>query len=117
MMLLYIIKIVLSALLIVVVTEVSKRDNLMAAVLISIPWISMISILWIYFESKDAARVASFSTGVFWMVIPSLLFFIMLPWMLHRGVNFYISLISSTAAMTALYFGMNALLKKIGIVI
>ncbi len=114
-MIMYIVKVILSAILIVIVTEVSKKDNLLGSIVISIPWVSLIAILWIFIESKDAVKVASFSYGIFWMVIPSLLLFILLPVLINHKVNFYVALVTSTAVMTAGYFAMNAVLKKIGI--
>ena len=115
-MFMYAIKVVLSALLIVIVTEISKKDNLLAGIVISIPWLSFISIMWIYIESKDAMKIASFSNGVFWMVIPSLLFFILLPVLIKQKVNFYAALAVSTAAMTLLYFGTNAALRHFKVI-
>jgi len=115
-MLMYVIKVVVSALLIVLVTEISKKDNLLASIVISIPWLSFITILWIFIETKDAAKVALFSSGVFWMVIPSRFFFVVRAVLLKQRVNFYAALLVSTTAMTLLYFGMNAALKHYKIV-
>lgn len=115
-MLMYAVKVAVSVLLIVLVTEISKKDNLLASIVISIPWLSLIAIFWIYIESKDTVKVAAFSSGVFWMVIPSLLFFVLLPVLLKYRVNFYAALLMSTAAMTLVYFGMNAALKVFKIV-
>ena len=73
----YVIKVLVSAALIVLVSEISKRSTILGAVLASIPLVSFLAILWIYLETKDTARIATLSTEIFWLVLPSLVFFIL----------------------------------------
>ena len=69
----YLIKVIVSALLIVGVSEVSKRSSVMGALLASLPLISLLSFIWIYVDTKDVQLLASLSKVVFWLVLPSLL--------------------------------------------
>ncbi|HRT59301.1 MAG TPA: DUF3147 family protein, partial [Candidatus Syntrophosphaera sp.] len=75
----YVIKVLVSAALIVLVSEISKRSTILGAVLASIPLVSFLAILWIYLETKDTAKIATLSTEIFWLVLPSLVFFILFP--------------------------------------
>lgn len=111
----YITKIVVSALLIVLISEISKRSSLLGAVFASIPLISVLAILWIYIDTKNVEQISSLSTSIFWLVLPSLVFFIALPVFLKYQINFYVSLFSSIAIMVLCYLFMLRLLKILSI--
>lgn len=111
----YITKIVVSALLIVLISEISKRSSLLGAVFASIPLISVLAILWIYIDTKNVEQISSLSTSIFWLVLPSLVFFIALPVFLKYQINFYVSLFSSISIMVLCYLFMLRLLKILSI--
>lgn len=110
-----ILKIFLSALIIVVIAEISKRSSFIGAILASLPLISIIAMIWMYAETKDIEKVSQLSTSIFWLVIPSLALFISLPIFLHKGMNFYISLGFSSLITIMAYYAMIVILDKIGI--
>jgi uncharacterized protein with PQ loop repeat len=107
----YVIKVLISAGLIVLISEVSKRSSVIGAVFASIPLVSFLAILWMYRETKDTKQIAALSTDIFWLVLPSLLFFVIFPILLKRNVNFYLAFGVSTAVMVGGYFLMTWLLK------
>jgi hypothetical protein len=49
----YIVKIVITTVLIVAIAEISKRSSFAGAILASIPIISVLAMTWLYVESKD----------------------------------------------------------------
>jgi len=102
-MIFYVVKVTLSAALIVVISEVAKRNSLMSALLASIPLVSVLAMIWLYAETRDTAKVAAFSSSVVWLVLPSLLLFMVLPELLKRGFNFYLSLALSCTVTVAGY--------------
>ena len=55
-MIYYLSKVVISALLIVAISEISKRSSLLGALLASIPLVSVMAILWIYIDTKDIEK-------------------------------------------------------------
>lgn len=115
-MTLYLVKLFVSAALIVVVSEVSKRTGFWGGLLASLPLVSVISMLWLYVETRDVARIAAFSTGVFWFVLPSLVLFVVLPVLLLRvKMGFAASLAISATATFAAYLGMVAILGRFGV--
>ncbi len=109
------IKIVLSALIIFLASEIAKRNTLLGAIIISLPMASLLSIIWLYIETKDIDRIASFSQNIFLMIFPSLSFFIIFPWFLKKNLGFGLSIFLSLAIMVVLYFSLNLFYKKIGI--
>ena len=88
----YTIKILISALLILCISEVSKRNVTLGSLMAAIPLVSVVTMFWIYFESKDIQKIMELSSSIFWLVIPSLLLFISLPYFLKLGWNFYTSM-------------------------
>ncbi|MCH9646509.1 MAG: DUF3147 family protein [Proteobacteria bacterium] len=102
-MIYYLSKVVISALLIVAISEISKRSSLLGALLASIPLVSVMAILWIYIDTKDIEKISQLSTSIFWLVLPSLALFIALPVLLKQGVDFYLSLFISVAITAACY--------------
>jgi hypothetical protein len=116
-MLAIVIKIAITAVLVVAIAEVAKRSSLMGAVLASIPLTSVLAMIWLYADTGDAQKVADLASGIFWLVLPSLALFIALPLMLRAGWPFAPSLAASTALTVACYFLMLAILKRLGVAI
>jgi len=109
-----IIKIIITSLLIVAISELSKRNSLLGALLASLPLISVLAMLWLYIDTKDVTKVSDLATSVFWLVIPSLIFFISLPVLLKKGLNFYLSMGLSMSVTAGCYFLMITLLTRYG---
>ena len=108
----YILKLLISAALIVAVSEISKRSSFVGGLLASLPLTSFLAMLWLYRDTHDAAKVAALSSSIFWLVLPSLVFFIALPMLLKTKLNFYASFAAATAIMLAAY-GTTILILKL----
>ena len=111
----YAIKIAITALVVVAVSEIAKRNSFWAAALASLPLTSLLAFVWLFLESGDSQRVASLSQGIFWLVIPSLPLFLILPVLLRTGVNFWASLGLACLASVAAYMAMIWALGRFGI--
>ncbi|MDQ6625594.1 MAG: DUF3147 family protein [Verrucomicrobiota bacterium] len=114
----YVLKVLISAVLIVAITELSKRGgSFWGGVLASLPLTSLLAFLWLYRDTHDAAKIAALSWSIFWLVLPSLTLFVALPLLLKRGISFPLSLLSSLAVMIAAYLCTAAMLKRFGVLI
>jgi cobalamin synthase len=101
----YIVKIAVTTVLVVLISEISKRSTLLAAILASVPLVSVLAMIWLYAETAEPARVSAFAGNVAWLVLPSLVLFLLLPALLERGYHFYFSLtIATTATIISYYF-------------
>lgn len=114
-MIYYIIKIVVSAGLITAISEISKRSSLLGGIFASIPLVSVLAMIWLYIDTHDVDKISKFSTSIFWLVIPSLSLFIVLPLLLKMKLGFYPSLFISILVMVSLYYLMIYVLSKFGI--
>ena len=110
-----IIKIVLTSGIIVLISELAKKSTLAGALLASVPVVSIIAILWLYAETKDVEKVSQLTSSIFWLVLPSLAFFITLPLLLKQNFSFFISLSCSITITMVLYLILITLLKFFGI--
>jgi hypothetical protein len=108
------VKLVLSALLIAGASELGKRSTSAGAILISLPLSSLLAVTWLYVETKDTARVADMTGGIFWAILPSLLFFLVLPALLKRGWGYWPALGSACAVTAAGYAAYAAALRRFG---
>ncbi len=88
----YALKILISATLLVAISEIAKRSTYLAAALASLPLTSLLAFIWMYVDSGDTERIAQLSISIFWLVLPSLILFVTLPALLQYGVNFWLSL-------------------------
>jgi hypothetical protein len=113
-MLQYVIKVALSALVIVAVAEIAKRSTLWAALLASLPLTSVLAFVWLHVEGEPSARIASLASGILWLVIPSLLLFIVLPALLKAGWSFWPSLLAACAVTSAGYGVLTWVLQRVG---
>jgi hypothetical protein len=111
----YIIKLLLSASIIVVVSEVAKKNNFAASIIHSLPLTSLLAFTWIYLERKDSELIANHSFGTFWFVLPTLPMFLLMPWLIRRGWTFWPSLGTGIVLTVILYFVTMRLLKLAGV--
>jgi inner membrane protein involved in colicin E2 resistance len=100
------VKTLISALIITMVSEIAKRSPAFAALIASLPLVSVLGMIWIYSDSNDVQRLAAHSEATFWFVLPSLPMFLVLPLMLRHGVGFYLALALNCAMTAVLYLAM-----------
>jgi len=83
--------------------------------LASLPLTSLLAFVWLYLDSGDVEKVAGLSQGIFWLVLPSLALFIVLPLLLRGGFGFWFSLGVACLVTASAYFGMVKLLEVFGV--
>jgi hypothetical protein len=111
----YVVKILLTTVLVIAVLEMSKRSSFLGGLLASLPLVSFLAMIWLYLDTRNPAKVASLSTSIFWLVLPSLVFFAALPKLLSMKFSFALSFGLATGLMLACYGGMLVVLRKLGV--
>ncbi len=109
------VKTIMTAVIIVGISEIGKRHTTFAALLAALPLTSVLAMIWLYIDTGDKSNIADLSVGIFWLVLPTLLFYVILPWLLRHGLNFWLSLTVSSIVMIAFYFVYAALGRKLGL--
>ncbi|WP_432797263.1 DUF3147 family protein [Poriferisphaera sp. WC338] len=111
-----IIKLFVTAGLIVIISEVGQRVSWLAGLLASLPLVSYLAMIWIYVDTKDQQKVADLSSDIVWLILPTIPFFIVLPILLKKFA-FFPALGLATLVMFAGYFIMAVILKRYGILV
>jgi hypothetical protein len=113
-MMIYVAKVLVSAVLVVVISEIAKRSSIWGGLLASLPIVSILAIGWLYYETHDGAKVAALARSTLWYVLPSLIFFLLLPLLLKAGRTFGTSMGIALSATAAGYVIMSFILNKAG---
>lgn len=114
-MLYYLAKIALTVGLVLAISEIARRSSFAAAILASIPLISVLAIFWLYLDTRDLARVSALASSIFWLVLPSLTFFVSLPLLLRQGVGFFPSMAISITLTVGCYWTLLTVLGHFGV--
>lgn len=109
------IKAALSGLLIAAISEIARRSPGVAALVASLPLVSVIGVIWIWGETGDSGRIADHLQATFWYVLPSLPMFLVVPWLLRGGWGFWPALVLGSALTVALYLSMVWLGPRLGL--
>ena len=105
-------KVLITAVLVVAVSEAGKKSALAGGVLASLPIVSFLGMTWLYIDTGDSEKVADLARTVFWLVLPSLPVFLLLPYLLNKKVNFFVAMGASTAVLVSLYGLLIVILVK-----
>ncbi|MFL6760790.1 DUF3147 family protein [Sphingomonas sp.] len=106
-MLYLVIKALLSGAIVAAVSEIARRYPGWGGLVASLPLTSLLAMLWLFRDTRDAERVAELSMGAFWFILPSLPMFAVLPALLRSGFGFWASMaivIVGTLALYAVWF-------------
>ena len=98
-----ILKTLISAVIIVAVSEIAKRYTWTAAIIVSLPLTSLLAFVWLYWDTKDAQKVIELSYSTIVMSLPSFIFFIILPLLLKLKQNFIFSILISVISTAIAY--------------
>ena len=111
----YIIKLVVTALLIVLISEIAKRSSLLGAMLAAIPLVSILAMTWMYIDTSSSTKAVEFSQRIVWLIAPSMTLFIAFPLLIKKGLGFYLSLGISTLLTILAYYSVIFILNKFGV--
>ncbi len=109
------IKALLSGIIIALVSEIARRYAGFAALVASLPLISILGMIWLWRDTADPARLAAHAEATFWFVLPSLPMFLLIPLLLRQGTGFWTSLGAGCVLTVALYLIVVAVMGRIGV--
>lgn len=108
-------KYAVTALIVVVVSEVAKRSDRIGALIASLPLVTVLAMIWLHLEKQPTEKIANHAYYTFWYVLPTMPMFLLMPWMLRKGFGFWTTL-GAGCGLTVVCFIVAALvLKRFGI--
>ena len=110
-----VLKALLSGAVIAAASELARRSSLLGAVLISLPLSSILASIWLYRDTKDVGEVADLSWAILWVIVPSLVFFVVLPVGLREGLAFWPALLLACTATVISYAVWVVVVRFLGV--
>jgi len=95
-----IIKFVISALIIVLVSEIARKYTAIGGLIVAMPTTTILTMFWLYQDNKDSILIANFLTSVTQGIFVTFVFFIPCIILLKKGMNFYSSMFISLVLLT-----------------
>lgn len=107
-------KYLITAGVVVLVSELAKRSDRLGAFVAALPLVTVLVLIWLYVENQPPRKIANHAWYTFWYVIPTLPMFLAFPWILPR-LGFWPALLCGVL-ITAASFGVFALaVRRFGI--
>lgn len=107
-------KALLSGVLIAAIAEIGKRLPALGALVASLPLVSVLGMILLWYARPDAENMAVHAEATFWYVLPSLPMFLLIPLLLRNGVSFWAALIAGCGLTVVLYVAMIQVGTRIG---
>jgi hypothetical protein len=111
----FFLKIAITVVVVIAVSEISKRSSFWGAILASLPLTSLLAFVWLYADTGNTQSIAVLSRSIFWLVLASLPLFALLPMLLGYGWSFWPSLLAGCTVTIGAYFGLVWLLQRVGV--
>src|SRR5690606_35186370 len=108
-------KALLAGLMIAAIAELGRRLPATAALVASLPLVSVLGMIFLRHAKPDAENMAVHAQATFWYVLPSLPIFLVIPILLRGGVNFWLALVLGCLLTVGLYLLMMQLGPRLGL--
>lgn len=87
-----IMKVIISAIVIGIVTEVARRFPTYGGVVAALPLVSLLSIIWLYFQGEQNHTLSKFALGVLWGFPATAVLLLIVYFLLKNSTPLFISI-------------------------
>src|SRR5437868_12658821 len=81
------IKAALSGVIVAAVSEIARRYPGWGGLVASLPFTSLLAMVWLFRDSRDPERVAELSLSTLWFILPSVPLFVAFPLLIRAGLG------------------------------
>jgi len=103
-------KYLITAAVVVIVSEAAKRSDRLGGLIAALPLVTVLTLIWLYVEHQPQSKIANHAWYTFWYVVPTLPMFLVFPLLLPR-FGFWPTL-AACVVITVVCFGLFALLVR-----
>lgn len=107
-------KYLITAGIVVLVSEVAKRSDKLGALIVALPLVTVLALIWMYVEQQPQERLANHAWYTFWYVVPTLPMFLAFPALLPR-LGFWLTLLASAFITVGCFFIFALVIRRFGI--
>lgn len=109
-----IIKYLLTAGVVVLVSEIAKRSDKLGGLIAALPMVTFLALIWLYLENQSSEKIANHAWYTFWYVVPTLPMFLAFPFLLER-IGFWFALLASVAITIICFIIFSLIVRQFGI--
>lgn len=109
-----IMKYLITAGLVVLVSEFAKRSDKLGGLIAALPLVTVLTLIWLYVERQPESKIANHAYYTFWYVLPTLPMFLLFPYLLPKW-GFVWSLLASMVFTVVVFFLFALLVRQFGI--
>jgi hypothetical protein len=107
-------KYLITAAVVVIVSEAARRSDRLGGLLAALPLVTVLVLIWLHVEQQPQARIANHAWYTFWYVVPTLPMFLAFPVLLPR-IGFWPTLLACMAITVACFALFALLVRRFGI--
>ena len=108
-----IMKIFVSAIVIGVVTEISRRFPSYGGIIAALPLVSLLSIIWLYVQGEETSTLSKFALGVLWGFPATAVMLVIVYIGLQKTSHLFIAISLGICGWLLFIFAQNFVLKYI----
>ena len=108
-------KALLAGAMIAAIAEIGRRLPATAAIVASLPLVSVLGMIFLWHARPDAENMAVHAEATFWYVLPSLPMFLAIPALLRAGASFWLALAAGCVLTVGLYLLMMQFGPRLGL--
>ena len=113
-----VLKYLITAALVVAISEIAKRSDKLGALIAALPMVTVLAMTWMFVELKgeeQTEKIANHAYYTFWYVLPTLPMFLVIPWMLRKGIHYGWTMAASCVLTAILFVATAWVMKRFGI--
>ena len=107
-------KYLITAGVVVAVSEAAKRSDRLGGLVAALPLVTFLALVWLYVEKQPPEKIASHAWYTFWYVVPTLPMFLAFPLLLPR-LGFWLTLAASVVITAACFVVFALFVRQFGI--
>ncbi len=107
-------KYLITAAVVVLVSEVAKRSDRLGGLLAALPLVTVLALIWLYVERQPQVKIANHAWYTFWYVVPTLPMFLAFPMLLPR-LGFWPTLLACVVITVVCFWLFALLVRRFGI--
>lgn len=103
-------KYLLTATVVVLVSELAKRSDKLGSLVAALPLVTLLALIWLYIEKQPPEKISNHAWYTFWYVVPTLPMFLAFPILFSR-IGFWPSLVTCVV-ITIICFWLFAIIVR-----
>ena len=107
-------KYLLTAAVVVLVSELAKRSDKLGGLMAALPMVTFLALIWLYIEEQPAEKISNHAWYTFWYVVPTLPMFLAFPF-LHDRIGFWLTMSSCVVITITCFVIFSFVVKQFGI--